>query len=61
MNRIKELRKKAGYSQQELADVLGVGQTAVSAWEIGGSEPRLSTYYLLSQFFGCSLDFIMGY
>lgn len=61
MNRIRELRKKAGYSQKDLADILGVGQTAISAWEIGRNEPRISTYFLLSKFFGCSLDYIMGY
>ena len=61
MNRIREKRKAAGYSQQELGKLFGVGQTTVSAWETGRNEPRISTFYAMSILFGCSLGFLMGY
>lgn len=36
-DRIQQLRKKKGISQEELADRIGVSRQAVSKWESGGS------------------------
>jgi transcriptional regulator with XRE-family HTH domain len=41
---IRELRRDAGLSQQELADRLGTTQPAVSRWERGHDEPRLARF-----------------
>ena len=38
---IKAIRKKYGLTQQQLADIAGVTNKAVSAWESGISEPRM--------------------
>ena len=40
---MREVRSEAGWSQAELAARLGTTQSAVSRWERGGDEPRLST------------------
>lgn len=37
-----KLRQKAGLTQQELADALGVTQKTISIWEKGSVEPKLS-------------------
>lgn len=62
MNRIKELRKNFGYSQQKLADLLGdeVTQTAVSQWESGKTAPRPARQAQLAEIFGVSVDELMG-
>ncbi|MCQ5129974.1 helix-turn-helix domain-containing protein [Butyricicoccus faecihominis] len=62
MNRIKELRKIFGYSQQKLADLLGdeVTQTAVSQWESGRTAPRPARQAQLAEIFGVSEDELMG-
>lgn len=62
MNKIKELRKNFGYSQQKLADLLGdeVTQTAVSQWESGKTAPRPARQAQLAKIFGVSEDELMG-
>ena len=35
--RLQDLRKKAGYSQEQVAEQLGLSRQAVSKWESGGS------------------------
>lgn len=44
-------RKKAGWSQEALADKLGVSRQAVSKWETGEAEPELSKLKLLAAVF----------
>lgn len=61
MNRIRALRKEAGYNQKELGNVLGVGQTTVSAWEIGRNEPDNEMSHKMAKLFGCSIGYLMGY
>lgn len=60
MNRIKELRKKHGYSQQELANLLFVNQTAVSQWERGSTTPSPSILLALSDLFETTTDYLLG-
>ena len=61
MNRIKELRKRKGIEQKELAKSLGVTQQTISLYEKGSREPKLATWEKLADFFGVSLPFIQGY
>ncbi|MBR2934878.1 MAG: helix-turn-helix transcriptional regulator [Oscillospiraceae bacterium] len=61
MNRLKELRLKHGYkTQQQLASVLFVNQTAVSQWERGVTVPSSTLLVKLSQMYGVSIDYILG-
>lgn len=47
-NTIREARKKAGYTQEEIAKTLGVTQAAVNQWESGATRPRLEHIKKLS-------------
>jgi len=49
---IKKLRDKFGLTQQDLAEIAGVTNKAVSAWESGLSEPRMGAIERISQKFG---------
>lgn len=60
MNRIKEVRKKQGYSQQSLAMKLNVNQTAISQWERGTTTPSASLLKQLSKLFNVSTDYLLG-
>lgn len=55
-DRLLALRKKAGYSQDELADKLGVSRQAVSKWERGEASPDTDNLIALSKLYGVGLD-----
>ena len=54
--RIMELRKKNGFSQEELAEKLGVARQTISKWELGETSPDLRQAKELSKIFKVSLD-----
>lgn len=60
MNRIKSLRQQKGLSQQELAKLLFVNQTAVSQWERGVTNPSTDTAIALASLFDVSVDYLLG-
>lgn len=60
MSLIRELRKEKGISQQELAKLCGVHQTAVSQWEKGRTMPDRKSLQLLSEAFEVSIDTLLG-
>ena len=53
-------RKKAGLTQRELAEKLGVKNTAVSNWESGNNSVDIETLFLASKIFGVSLSDMYG-
>jgi len=55
-NRLVELRKHAGYSQEEVADLIGVSRQAVSKWERGESSPDTDNLIELARLYRISLD-----
>lgn len=58
-DRIKYLRKKKGFSQEELADKVGVSRQAVSKWESEQSTPDLEKIITMSELFGVTTDYIL--
>lgn len=55
-NRLVQLRKKHGYSQEELAEKLGLSRQAVSKWERAEASPDTDNLILLARLYGVSLD-----
>ena len=60
MTDIKALRREMGISQAQLAREIGVHQTAVSQWENGRTMPDADSLKRLSDFFGVSVDAVLG-
>ena len=54
--KIMELRKKNGFSQEELAERVGVARQTISKWELGETSPDLKQAKELSKIFNISLD-----
>lgn len=59
-NRLIEFRKKAGLSQEELADKLNISRQAVSKWERGESSPDTDNLIALAKIYNVSLDELVG-
>lgn len=53
------LRKKNGYSQEELADKIGIARQTISKWENGQAVPELNGLLLLSGLYGVTIDRIV--
>ena len=57
--KIMSLRKRAGWSQEELASQLGVSRQSVSKWESALSIPDIAKITQLSELFGVTTDYLL--
>lgn len=53
---IKRLRKEAGFTQGQIAELLSVGQNTVSMWETGCAKPSVDKLPMLAKILGCTID-----
>lgn len=56
---IRKLRRDKGLSQFELAELLGINQSAVAQWETGKTAPNFKRLKKLAEILGCSVDDLM--
>ena len=56
---IGQLRRKAGMTQLELAEILNYSDKAISKWERGESIPDVPTLKLIADYFGVSVDYFL--
>lgn len=59
-NKIERLRKRKGWSQEELANQIGVSRQAVFKWESGMNTPDLEKIKKLVKLFNVSYDFLLN-
>lgn len=57
--KIMELRKNSGWSQEELADRLGISRQSVSKWETGESMPDIDKIIRMSELWNVSTDYLL--
>lgn len=60
MLKLKDLRKQRKLSQAELAEVIGVTQVTMGRYESGEREMPYQTLFQLADFFGVSIDELLG-
>lgn len=60
MNNLKRARKEAGYTQSEVAKIVGVSQNGYSYWETGKTKIDNASLQKLSVVFGKSVDYLIG-
>ena len=54
-----QLRKKSGLSQEQLAEQLNVSRQAISKWESGSAFPESEKLIIISNYFGVSVDYLL--
>lgn len=54
-----QLRRARGLSQEELADAIGVSRQAVNKWELDNALPDLDRLVALSAFYGVTTDYLL--
>ena len=59
-NIFKRLRISCGYTQQELADKLGISRSTIGMYETGSREPDFETLELIADFFNVDIDYLIG-
>lgn len=57
--RLRELMKEKGWTQQTLADYIGVARSTVGMWVTGRNEPDNYTLSKLANLFNCSVDYLL--
>ena len=60
MERLKMLRSARGVLQKDIAALLGIDRTTYVKYEKGVSEPSIETLLKLADYFGVSVDFLLG-
>lgn len=58
--RLQELRKQKGLTQEELAEALYVSRTAVSKWESGRGYPNIDSLKAISKYFSVTIDELLS-
>ena len=58
--KLQELRKNKGLTQEELSQMLYVSRTAVSKWESGRGYPNIDSLKAIAKFFGITVDQLLS-
>lgn len=58
--KLKEIRKKFGLSQEQLAEIMNVSRQAITKWENDGGIPDVSNLQELSKIFGITVDYLLN-
>lgn len=59
-SKLKQARQDAGYTQAEIANRIHLKQYQLSSYETGKTEPDIETLGLLADFYGVSVDWLLG-
>ena len=60
LRHLRELRKSRKLTQKQVSDVIGCTEQSYSRYETGEREPSIETLLKLSDFFGVTVDYLLG-
>ena len=59
-SRLKEARNLTGFTQKEVAKEINISNVSISQYENGSREPDINTLSKFADFYGCSVDWLIG-
>ncbi|WP_443656066.1 helix-turn-helix domain-containing protein [Faecalibacillus faecis] len=59
-SKLKKARIDAGYTQEQVHDILNINRSTLANYEIGRTEPKIETLGLLADFYEVSTDWLIG-
>lgn len=59
-DRLKALRNKNGLTQKQVAEAVGIAERNYNRYEAGALDPLTSTTKAIAEFYGVSIDFLVG-
>jgi transcriptional regulator with XRE-family HTH domain len=58
--RLKQLRREKGYTQEQVAELLGIDRRSYCSYETGVNSINAQTLIKLSKIYGASIDYMLG-
>lgn len=58
-DKLSKLRRENNYTQEQLAEILGVSRQAISKWESDSAYPETEKLLKLGELYGCSMDYLL--
>lgn len=58
-DKLARLRREAGYTQEQLAELLDVSRQSISKWESNAAYPETEKLIRLGELYGCSMDYLL--
>ena len=58
--RLRQMRERRRISRAIMSELCGLSKSMISKYERGEREPKLETLIVLSDFFDCSIDYLVG-
>ena len=58
--KLSKLRRESNYTQEQLADILGVSRQSISKWESDITYPETDKLIKIGKLFGCSMDYLLN-
>ena len=59
-SKLKKAREKTGFTQRDIEAETGIKQSTLAGYEIGRTKPDLETLGILADFYGVSVDWLLG-
>ncbi len=59
-DKLSRLRKQHNYTQEQLADIVGVSRQSISKWESDAAYPETDKLIVLSKLFHCTVDYLLN-
>lgn len=59
-SKLKKARIEAGYTQEQIEDILKIKRSTLANYEIGRTEPNIETLGILADFYEVSTDWLIG-